>query len=46
VTVQVETPSDMTEEQRELLRQVAAAFGVRVHEPGRGFLGRIKDALG
>ncbi len=46
VTVHVETPSELTEEQRELLRQLATAFGVRVHEPGRGFLGRIKDALG
>ncbi|MDQ6603744.1 MAG: molecular chaperone DnaJ [Chloroflexota bacterium] len=45
-TVRVETPSELTEEQRELLRQLADAFGVRVHEPGRGFLGRIKDALG
>ncbi|HEY8293456.1 MAG TPA: molecular chaperone DnaJ [Thermomicrobiales bacterium] len=46
VAVQVETPSELTEEQRELLRQLATAFGVRVHEQGRGFLGRIKDALG
>ncbi len=46
VTVQVETPSELTEEQRDLMRQMATAFGVRVHEPDRGFLGRIKDALG
>jgi len=46
VTVRVETPTELTEEQRDLLRQLATAFGVRVHEQGRGFLGRIKDALG
>ncbi|MHB8644960.1 MAG: molecular chaperone DnaJ [Thermomicrobiales bacterium] len=46
VIVHVETPSELTEEQRDLLRQLATAFGVRVHEPGRGILGRIKDALG
>ena len=45
-TVRVETPNELTEEQRELLRQLATAFGVRVHEPGRGILGRLKDALG
>lgn len=46
VTLRVETPTELTEEQRELLRQVAHAFGVEVHESGRGLFGRIKDAFG
>lgn len=45
VTVRVETPTEMTDEQRDLLRQVAQAFGVEVHEHGKGLFGRIKDAF-
>lgn len=46
VTMRVETPTELTDEQRELLRQLAQSFGVEVHEQGKGFFGRIKDAFG
>lgn len=46
VTVRVETPTDLTDEQRDLMRQLARSFGLDVHEHGRGFFGRIKDAFG
>ncbi|MFM9108638.1 MAG: molecular chaperone DnaJ [Chloroflexota bacterium] len=47
VTVEVHTPRDLTAEQRALLEQLAATFGNGVITPaGRGFLDRIKDALG
>jgi molecular chaperone DnaJ len=46
VTMRVETPTELNDEQRELLRQLAQSFGVEVHEHGKGFLGRIKDAFG
>ncbi len=46
VTMRVETPTELTEEQRELLRQLARSFGVEVHEHGKGLFGRIKDAFG
>jgi len=46
VTVRVETPTELTDEQRELLRQLAQSFGTEVHEQGRGIFGRIKDAFG
>jgi len=47
VTVEVHTPRDLSAEQRALLEQLAATFGNGVITPaGRGFLDRIKDALG
>ena len=46
VTMRVETPTELTDEQRELLRQLAQSFGVEVHEHGKGLFGRIKDAFG
>lgn len=46
VSLRVETPTALTDEQRELFRQLAQAFGVEVHEQGRGLFGRIKDAFG
>jgi molecular chaperone DnaJ len=39
------TPTDLSDEQRELLRQLAESFGTPV-ENEKGILGKIKDALG
>lgn len=46
VTVRVETPSDLNDDQRRILREFAATYGIKPTEPGRGFFGRMKDALG
>lgn len=46
VTVRVETPNELTDEQRHILRDFAATYGLKPTEPGRGFFGRVKDALG
>lgn len=46
VTVRVETPTKLSEEQRKLLRQFAALSGETAPvEHHRGFFGKIKDAL-
>jgi molecular chaperone DnaJ len=42
----VVVPTDLSDEQRELLRQLAESFGTPVSDGDRGFLGKIKDALG
>ena len=41
----VVTPTDLTEEQRDLLRQLAESFGTPVGSGEKGILGKIKDAL-
>lgn len=41
VTVRLLTPTNLTDEQEELFRQLAESFGDEVHEPRRGFLDRI-----
>ncbi len=46
VTVRVETPTDLNDEQRQALRQFAKASGIDVNEQGRGLFGRLKDAFG
>lgn len=46
VMMRVETPTELNDEQRDLLRQLAQSFGVEVHEHGKGLFGRIKDAFG
>jgi len=46
VTVRVETPTELTDEQRHILRSFADTYGIKPSEPGRGFFGRVKDALG
>ncbi len=45
VTVRVATPTELTDEQRDLMRQLAQSFGIEVREQGKGFFGRIKDAF-
>ncbi len=48
VTVQVMTPKHLTDEQRELLEQLAESLGSEVTQrsPHRGFIDKVKDALG
>ncbi|MFM8593749.1 MAG: molecular chaperone DnaJ [Chloroflexota bacterium] len=49
VTVNVSTPRNLNEEQRELLRQLAETFdsnGICEQPSGKGIFDRIKDALG
>ena len=38
-------PTDLTDEQKDLLRQLAESFGTPVSDEDRGILGKIKDAL-
>ena len=45
VRAEVTIPTDLTDEQRELLRQLAESFGTPV-SGDKGILGKIKDALG
>jgi molecular chaperone DnaJ len=45
VRADVVVPTDLTEEQRDLLRQLAESLGTPV-APDKGLLGKIKDALG
>ena len=47
VRAAVVIPTDLSEEQRELLRRLAESFGTPTFPDGdKGILGRIKDALG
>jgi molecular chaperone DnaJ len=46
VKVVVETPTDLDEEQAELLRQLAELRGEDVNEPEPGLFGRIRSAFG
>jgi molecular chaperone DnaJ len=48
VTVQVMTPKHLTEEQQMLLEQLAESLGREVTQrsPQRGFIDKVKDALG
>jgi molecular chaperone DnaJ len=46
VMVVVDTPTDLDEEQAELLRQLAELRGEPVNEPGPGLFGRIRSAFG
>ena len=49
VTVNVSTPRNLNEEQRELLRQLAETFdsnGICEQPSGKGIFDRIKDAIG
>jgi molecular chaperone DnaJ len=41
VTVRLITPTDLSDEQEMLVRQLAESLGDEVHEPRRGFLDRI-----
>ncbi len=45
VRVQVETPTDLTKEQEQLLRQLAADRGEEVAEPDSGFFSKIRSAF-
>ena len=47
VRASVVIPSELSDEQRELLRRLAESFGTPVSSDGdKGILGKIKDALG
>jgi molecular chaperone DnaJ len=46
VRVSVIVPTELSDEQRELLLQLAESFGTPVSEDEKGLLGKIKDALG
>ncbi|MBI1800065.1 MAG: molecular chaperone DnaJ [Chloroflexi bacterium] len=47
VTVHVATPTDLSDEQRKLLKQLAKTLGKEVIEqPGKGIFDKMKDALG
>lgn len=41
VTVRLLTPTELTDEQEMLIRQLAESLGEKVHEPRRGFFDRI-----
>jgi molecular chaperone DnaJ len=45
VRANVMIPTDLTDEQRELLRRLAETFGTPVGSGDRGLLGKIRDAL-
>jgi molecular chaperone DnaJ len=45
VTVVVDVPTDLTKEQEELLRQLAAARGEAVAPPEAGFLSKLRSAF-
>ena len=45
VTVVVDTPTDLTKEQEELLRQLAAARGEEVAPPERGLMSKLRSAF-
>jgi molecular chaperone DnaJ len=47
VTVRVATPTDLTDDQRKLLKQLAKTLGKEVIEqPNKGILDKVKDAFG
>jgi molecular chaperone DnaJ len=47
VRATVVTPKSLSKEQKELLRQLAESMGSTVKpQEDRGFMGKIKDALG
>jgi molecular chaperone DnaJ len=46
VTVHVMTPTDLTEEQRKLFKQLAKTLGKEVVEQPKGFFDKMKDAFG
>jgi molecular chaperone DnaJ len=46
VHASVVVPTDLTNEQQQLLQQLAESFGTPVGEDNKGVLGKIKDALG
>ncbi len=46
VRASVVVPTDLTDEQRELLLRLGESFGTPVSEGQKGVLGKIKDALG
>jgi len=46
VSISVAIPTELSEEQRQLLEQLAESFGTPSPDGDRGILGKIKDALG
>jgi DnaJ-class molecular chaperone len=45
VQVVVDTPSDLSAEQEELVRRLAAERGEQVAPPEKGFLSRVRSAF-
>ncbi len=45
VRASIQIPTELTEEQRELLRRLAESFGTPVSNGDKGIFGKIKDAL-
>jgi molecular chaperone DnaJ len=45
VTVVVDVPTDLTKEQEELLRQLAASRGEAVAPPETGFMSKLRSAF-
>ncbi|WP_206922004.1 molecular chaperone DnaJ [Alicyclobacillus suci] len=45
VRVQVLTPTNLTERQKELFRELGKELGVQTHEQARSFMERMKDAF-
>jgi molecular chaperone DnaJ len=46
VRARVVTPTRLSEDQKELLRQLKESLGEAGHPDGKGFIGKIKDTLG
>lgn len=46
VIINVEIPKRLTKDQRELVQQLAESLGSEVHPQERGFIERLRDALG
>lgn len=46
VVVKVATPTKLSAREKELLREIAEIRGEKVNTPDKGFLGKVKDALG
>ncbi len=46
VRAAVIVPTELTDEQRALLLELAESFGTEVSDEEKGILGKIKDALG
>lgn len=46
VEVRVQTPTQLSAEQRNLLRELARSMGEQPPEEGKGFFGKVKDAFG
>ncbi len=46
VRVRVDIPSQLTDEQRALMDKLAKSFGIELNRDDKGFIGKVKGALG